>query len=113
VQLWRGRGRHHGAAARNKRVPFLLDDNVGAIGSIVGPCEVCAKPAELRLNENSYDNQKTAIIFVNRYKGPTVFVSLFEFVEALHRVHTAKKVTAMQISMRLQQKLDKRCRGYK
>ena len=33
-------------------------------------------------------------------------MSLFEFVEALHRVHTAKKVTAMQISMRLQQKLE-------
>jgi len=42
--------RHQGAAARNKRVPFLLYDNVGPIESVlstVSPCEVCAKPAEL------------------------------------------------------------------
>ena len=51
VQLWRrGCGRHQEAAARNKRVPYSLDDNVGRIAS---PCEVCAKPAELGLNENS------------------------------------------------------------
>ena len=55
VQLWTGRGRRQGAAARNKRerVPFLLDDNVG---SIVSPCEVCAEPAELGLNESSCEN---------------------------------------------------------
>ena len=50
VQLWGGRGRHQEAAARNKRVPYSLDDNAGRIAS---PCEVCAKPAELGLNENS------------------------------------------------------------
>jgi len=32
------------------RVSYSLDDNAGRIAS---PREVCAKPAELRLNENS------------------------------------------------------------
>jgi len=36
-----------------KRVPFLLDDNVGATESVVSPC---AEPAELGLNENSCEN---------------------------------------------------------
>jgi len=36
-----------------ERVPFLLDDNVGPI---VSPCEVCAEPAELGLNESSCEN---------------------------------------------------------
>ena len=39
----------------------------------------------------------------------TVFVSLFELVEASRRVH---RFNAMSFSMR-QQKLDKFCRGYK
>jgi len=39
-----------------KRVPFLLDDNVGAIDSVVSSCEVCAEPAEPGLNENSREN---------------------------------------------------------
>ena len=43
----------------------------------------------------------------------TVFVSLFELIEAAHRVHTAPgRLTAVSFSMR-QQKLDKLCRGYK
>jgi len=75
----------------------------------VGPCKVCAKPAELRFNENSRENQRTTIIVVNI---DTVFVSLFELVEALHTL-PPKRLTAMQFSMRLQQKLDKLCRGYK
>jgi len=37
-----------------KRVLYLLGDNVGAIESIMSPCEVCAKPAELGLHENSH-----------------------------------------------------------
>ena len=36
-----------------KRVPFLLDDNVGATESVVSPC---AEPAELGFNENSCEN---------------------------------------------------------
>ena len=47
VQLLRERARHQGTAAGNKRVPFLLDDSVGPVESIVSPCEVCAKPVEL------------------------------------------------------------------
>ena len=39
----------------------------------------------------------------------TVFVSLFELIEASRRVH---RFNAMSFSMR-QQKLDKFCRGYK
>ena len=39
----------------------------------------------------------------------TVFVSLFELIEAPQRVH---RLNAMLFSMR-QQKLDKLCRGYK
>ena len=39
-----------------RRVAFLLYDNVGAIDSVVGRCVVCAKPAELGLNENSCEN---------------------------------------------------------
>ena len=31
------------------RVPFLLDDNVGHIESVVSPCKVCAKPTELQV----------------------------------------------------------------
>jgi len=52
VQLWRGRGGHLGAAARNKKARVL----VRLIESIASPCEVCAKPAELGLNENSREN---------------------------------------------------------
>jgi len=48
-----GRGRHHGI---RRRVAFLLYDNVGAIDSVVSRCKVCAKPAELGLNENSCEN---------------------------------------------------------
>ena len=43
-----------------KTVLFLLYDNVGAIESVVSPCEVCAKPAELGLNENSPHRIPTA-----------------------------------------------------
>jgi len=39
-----------------RREPFLLDNNVGPIESIVSPCEVCAKPTALGLNENSCKN---------------------------------------------------------
>jgi len=39
-----------------KRVPFLLDDNVYPIQCVVNPYEVCAKQAELGLNENSREN---------------------------------------------------------
>jgi len=39
-----------------KRFPFLLDDKVGAIDSVVSSCEVCAEPAEPGLNENSREN---------------------------------------------------------
>jgi len=35
-----------------KTVPYL-PDNVGPIESVVSTCEVCAKPAELGLHENS------------------------------------------------------------
>ena len=42
----------------------------------------------------------------------TVFVSLFELIEAPHRVHTAEEVNCRAFSMR-RQKLDKLCRGYK
>ena len=50
-------GTHRGAAGRNKKESLVLfDDNVGAIESVMSPCEVCAKPAELGLNENSREN---------------------------------------------------------
>ena len=50
VQLWRRRGRHQA------EVIISLDDNVGAIESVVSTCEVCAKPAELSFHENSREN---------------------------------------------------------
>jgi len=39
-----------------RKTVSLLDDNVGAIESVVTPCEVCAKPSELGFNENSCEN---------------------------------------------------------
>ena len=39
-----------------RKTVSLLDDNVGAIESVVSPCEVCAKPSELGFNENSCEN---------------------------------------------------------
>jgi len=66
---WRQRQRNCGGDAEGtieqlqgtgKRVLFLLYDNFGAIESVVRPCEVCAKPAELGLNENSPHRIHTA-----------------------------------------------------
>jgi len=89
VQVQRGRGRHQEAAARNK----LNCTMTLALESIMSPCGVCAKPAELGLYENL-----CVYIF---------FLSLFELVEAPHRVRTVpKRLTAMPFIMR-QQKLDK------
>ena len=48
----------------------------------MSPCEVCAKPVELAENENSCKNAD------NCGSLSTVFVSLFELIEASHRVHT-------------------------
>jgi len=57
VQLWRDvAGIEEQLHGIRKRVAFLLYDNVGAIDSVVSRCEVCAKPAELGLNENSCEN---------------------------------------------------------
>jgi len=39
-----------------KESPLLLYDNAGAIESVVSPCEVCAEPTELGLNENSCES---------------------------------------------------------
>jgi len=71
--------------ASKKRVLFLLYDNVGPTESVVSPCEVCAKPAELGLNENSCENDDSCGL-------RTVFASFFEFTDASHRVHTAEDV---------------------
>jgi len=55
----------------------------------------------------------TTIVVRQLWLMVTVFVSLFELIEAAHRVHTAPgRLTAVSFSMR-QQKLDKLCRGYK
>jgi len=91
LQLWRKRGRHQEAATGQKRRPVEE--------SVMSPCEVCAKPVELGENENSCKNAD------NCGSLSTVFVSLFELIEASHRVHTApRRSTATPFSMR-QQKL--------
>jgi len=65
-----------------KRVSFLLDDNVGAIESVVSPCEVCAKQRNYRFKRKFMRKWRQLWLMV------TVFVSLLELIEAPHRVHT-------------------------
>jgi len=95
-----------GHACISKHLPFLLGDNVGPMKSVKSPCEVCAQPAELCLNENSCEHDATVVV-----NGYGFVMSLFESIEAPHRGHTASsRLTAMSFSMR-QQKLDRLCRG--
>jgi len=67
------------------REPFLLDDNVGPIESIVSPCEVC------KTNSTRFKRK-----FMQKWREMwlmgTVFLYLFELIKAPHRVHTAKEV---------------------
>ena len=57
VQLWRdAEGIKEHLQEIRKTVPFLFYGNVGPIESVVSLCEVCAKPSELRLNENACEN---------------------------------------------------------
>ena len=110
VQLWRGRGRHQGAAARNKTVPFHWTTTLALYRASWVPAKSVQNQRNYVLTKiHAKIKGQQYIIVVNI---DTVFVSLFELVEALHRL-PPRRLTATQFSMRLQQKLDKLCRGYK
>jgi len=79
VELWRGRGRHEGAAAKNRKQSPLFT----VWQSLRSLCKTGVTRFKRKFVRQWWQQFRLM---------DTVFVSLFELIEASRRVHTAKEI---------------------